>query len=102
MDDRTLNSLLDDWRTEPPSAALRDAILAAAPRRGDLPWRALWLRRGQVWIAGAGLAAGIAGVSCGAIFSTAAVREARDEALVAAVVSEGPYVAPIPEPMHTL
>ena len=82
--------------------SMRERVLAQAPRHGRRLLRVDWLQRGELWLAGAGLAAGIAGVSCGAIFSTAAVREARDEALVAAVVAEGPYAAPVSEPVHTL
>lgn len=93
MEDRQLDHLLDSWRTAPPSMALRDAVLDGASRSGRSSIWPHWLRWPRLWVAGAGLAAGIAGVSCGALLSTAAVREARDEALVSAVVSEGPYAA---------
>lgn len=102
MDDRTLNQLLDDWRVEPPTMTLRDRVMARAPQPRASWSFSPWLQRGQLWLAGAGLAAGVAGVSCGAIFSASAIREARDEALVAAAVSEGPYAASVSEPVHTL
>ncbi len=57
----------------------------------------------RLWLAGAGVAAGLAGVSCGAVISTLAVREAKDEALVATVVSGGSSgIASFAEPAHSL
>jgi hypothetical protein len=106
MDDRRLDELLDAWRVEPATMALRDAVMATAPRRGAarvrLPAFGLELSGVRLWLAGAGVAAGLAGVSCGAVLSTVAVREAQDEALVASAVSEGSTAATLyPEPART-
>jgi hypothetical protein len=94
MDEKDLDALLDSWRIEPASMRLRDAVLATAPNpRGHrLSLRglqALKLTGLRLWLAGAGVAAAVAGVSCGVIVSSVAVQEARDEALVSAAVSEG-------------
>lgn len=89
MDDRRLNELLETWRTEPPAVSLRDAILASAPSRAS-SGMALALRP-RLWFAGAGLAAALAGVSCGALLSQQAMREQRDEALVAQIVADSAF-----------
>jgi hypothetical protein len=94
MDEHQLDELLDTWRVAPASITLRDALLASAPQPGSmglrLPRLAAAGRRGlRLWFAGAGLAAALAGVSCGAVVSSVALREARDEALVTAAVAEG-------------
>ena len=102
MDDQSLNMILDEWRVEPPSAALRDSILADALGRRRLGFRLEWSERSRFWFAGAGLAAAIAGVSCGALLSSVALREQRDEALVAAVVSDGALATQALEPVRTL
>lgn len=100
MDDRRLDELLEAWRTEPPGASLREAILGGAPSRAPSRWESAW--RPRLWSAGAGLAAAFAGVSCGALLSQRAMREQRDEALVAQIVSD-PSLAPTPqEPSRTL
>ena len=81
--DKDLNRLLDAYRTPAPSAALRERVLAAAPkgrRRGGFD--PFW------WASGAGLAAaGVAGVVFGAVLT----RPAADgpEALLAEAVSYG-------------
>ena len=80
-----LDEALDLWRTPHPSPALRNAVLASAPtppqRRG---------RRIGFWASGAGLAAAaMAGVLCGAAASTAAMAEAKDEALGASATADG-------------
>jgi hypothetical protein len=91
-----LDALLDEWRIEAPEAALRLSVLASATSRRRFKTasvRTLWTRDVfardlRLWFAGAGLAAGLAGVFCGAVLSTVAVGEARDEALVASAVSD--------------
>ncbi len=103
MRDDRLNELLDAWRVEPATAALREAVMATAPAPRSTRFGLSALRGARLWLAGAGLAAGLAGVSCGVVFSTVAVREAQDEALVASAVGEGaPAIAPIMEPVRTL
>lgn len=88
MRDDQLDDLLDAWRVEPATMALRDTVLAGAPiRRRGLSLRLLAGPR--LWLAGAGVAAGLAGISCGALVSTAAIHNARDEALVASAFPEG-------------
>jgi len=52
-DDRALGALLDAYRVEPPSEALRMRVLAAAPKARP---RRAWPRP-AVWLSGAGLAA---------------------------------------------
>lgn len=99
MDDRRLDDLLDTWRTDPPGMALRDAILAAAPSPASLG-RGAWTPR--LWFAGAGLAAAFAGVSCGALLSQQAMREQRDEALVAQIVADAPMAIASTEPSRPL
>ncbi len=100
MDDERLDQLLDAWRMEPASADLREAVLAGAPSprgaklRASLRWPFAGAR---LWMAGAGLAAGLAGVSCGAAFASDAVRDARDEALVAAAAPGSAAILSIPE-----
>ena len=92
-----LDAVLDDWRVEPADRVLRQAVLASASgkarrgRRQTFPARDL-----RLWFAGAGLAAGLAGVFCGAVLSTVAVGEARDEALVASAVSDTTVALPGP------
>ncbi len=90
MRDDRLDDLLDAWRVEPASMQLRDAVLAGAPKPRAPGFRLPGFASARFWLAGAGLAAGLAGVSCGVAFSTVAVREAQDEALVAAAAGESP------------
>lgn len=109
MDDNRLDELLDTWRVEPASRSLHDRVLASAPRlrqRGSrlsvLPGLQ-GLMGVRLWLAGAGVAAGLAGVSCGAVISTIAVRDAKDEALVTAAVSDGSVaVSSFAEPARSL
>lgn len=107
MDEHKLNELLDSWRVAPASMSLRDTVLASAPTPGTSGFRlpgldALGLRGLRLWFAGAGLAAALAGVSCGAVVSSVALREAQDEALVTAAVSEGSSaVIAFSEPQRT-
>lgn len=90
-----LDALLDDWRVEPAGAELRTAVLASAPAKTGLrPRRVAWMSDVRLWFAGAGLAAGLAGVFCGVVLSTAALGEQRDEALVASAVSDTAVAAP--------
>ena len=92
-----LDALLDDWRFEPASTALRDAVLASASSKTHGSLRlTFWARDVRLWFAGAGLAAGLAGVFCGGVLSTVAVGEARDEALVASAVSDTAVSVPGP------
>lgn len=81
-----LDILLDAWRAPPASAALQEAILAAAPRprrRGLNPMAWLW-RAG----AGAGLAAACAaGLVLGVALSDAAQVQPSDDAVSAALTS---------------
>lgn len=85
-----LDAALDVLRPPQPSAALRDAVLAAAPRA-----RTGWsLRR---WLAGAGVGAALAaasviGVMLGA--HVAAAPAASDEAAMSASVDEDWIVLP--------
>lgn len=53
--EQALDEALDAWRPAPASAALRERILAAAPRPAPTRWS--WR---QVWLPGAGLAAACA------------------------------------------
>lgn len=101
-----LDEALDDWRVEPAGLALRDRVATGAPtarRSWSVP---VWAGRGEglrLWFAGAGLAAGLLGVSCGVILSTAAVREARDEAMVAAAYHDSSStLSSFSEPVRTL
>ena len=95
-----LDAVLDDWRIEPASAALRDAVLASASLKGHKrAGPAPRMRDMRLWFAGAGLAAALAGVFCGAVLSTVAVGEARDEALVASAISD--TVVSVPGPAQT-
>lgn len=90
MDDQKLDELLGAWRVEPASTALRDAVLSTAPKARASGWRAWFgVRDARLWLTGAGLAAGVAGISCGVAFAAVSVREARDEALVSAVATAG-------------
>ena len=94
-DSRALDALLDDWNIEPAQSALREAVLmsaSVAPLAGSR--LTPWARDIRLWFAGAGLAAGLAGVFCGAVLSTVAVGEARDEALVASAVSDTAATVP--------
>ncbi len=107
MDDKRLDDLLDAWRVEPASAALREAVLAGAPAPRPSGSKAASFRLpfagARLWLAGAGLAAGLAGLSCGAAFASAAVRDARDEALVASAAPGGAAaLAPFSEPARRL
>ena len=86
----TFDAVLDEWRIDPADAALRRAVLANTTTSRTLSYakRADRARDLRLWFAGAGLAAALAGVFCGALVSTLAVGEARDEALVASAVSD--------------
>ena len=78
MDDDRLNQLLGAYRTAPPSAALRDRILAAAPRRRRAILELGW------WFSGLGLAAaGVAGVVFGATLDGVRGPDARTAAVMA-------------------
>ncbi len=96
MDEEGLDELLDAWRVEPASAALRDAVLARAPAPRARGFR-LPRAGARLWLAGGGLAAALAGMSCGAAFASVAVRDARDEALVAAAAPGSASIVPLPE-----
>jgi hypothetical protein len=96
LEDDRLDDLLNAWRLEPPSAALRDAVMAAAPGPRTAGFR-LPFAGARLWLAGAGLAAGLAGLSCGAAFASVAARDARDEALVAAAAPGSASILPLPE-----
>jgi hypothetical protein len=80
-----LDAALDAWRVEPASTALRDHILAAAPR-SRTP------RRGfHLWLSGAGLAAAaMAGVVVGMTAFDAVVSDSRADALLSATLSDEP------------
>jgi hypothetical protein len=80
-----LDFALDAWRAPAPSAALREAVLAAAPRGR----RAAPFRSGLgLWLSGAGLAAvAVAGVIVGVVASSAAVSDARADAVLSAALS---------------
>ena len=101
MDDECLDELLDAWRTPPASVALRDAVMAAAPKPRRAGFR-LPFAGAKFWFAGAGLAAGLAGLSCGVAFASVAVRDARDEALVAAAAPGSASIVPLPETVRSL
>ena len=78
-----LDHLLHRWSTPAPGAALRERVLAGAPR----PRAA---RRGfGFWLSGAGLAAaGVAGLIVGIAGSSAAVSDVRADDLLAAAVPD--------------
>ena len=81
-----LDETLDHWTVPAPSPALRAAVAASAAIARKVGWR----RGLRFWISGAGLATAAAvGVICGAAASTAAMADARDEALVASATSDG-------------
>jgi hypothetical protein len=81
-----LDETLDRWTAPAPSPALRAAVIASAATSRKTEWR----RGLRLWISGAGLAtAAVVGVVCGAAASTAAMADARDEALVASATSDG-------------
>ena len=79
-----LDAVHDDWRAPVPSAALREAVMATAPRsRRELSWRGFGF-----WLSGAGFAAAaLAGVVVGVAASNAAVSDARADALLSAALS---------------
>ena len=80
--DKDLNRLLEAYRVPAPSAALRERVLAAAPkgRRAPGGFDPFW------WLSGAGLAAaGVAGIVFGAALSPPAAED--PEALLADVVA---------------
>ena len=65
--DKHLDRLLDAYRTPAPSAALRERVLAAAPKPRRASFDPFW------WASGAGLAAaGVAGLMFGATLTAAA------------------------------
>ena len=100
MDDERLDELLDAWRVEPASATLRDAVMARAPKPRAAGVR-LPFAGARLWLAGAGLAAGLAGLSCGVAFASVAVRDAKDEALVAAAAPGSASIVPLPETVRS-
>jgi len=106
-DDEDLNAVLDAWRVEPASARLREAVLATAPKSRGFGFgvgRSLGLRLSgpRLWFAGAGVAAAVAGLSCGTAFATLAARESRDEAIVASATPDGLYaLAAVAPPRDT-
>ena len=79
-----LDAALGAWRVPSPDAALRDRILASAPRA-----RAQAAPRGfGFWLSGAGFAAvAVAGLVVGLAASNAAVSDARADALLSAALS---------------
>lgn len=91
-----LDETLEVLRPPQPSSALRDAILAAAPRSAGLRGRpersALWR-----WLTGAGLGAGLAAAcAAGIVAGVQSVRpsdEARADALIASGDDGGAIVA---------
>lgn len=79
-----LDAQLDAWRVAAPSAALRDAVLAQAPRL-----RVGWVRSAGLWLSGAGLAAACAaGVVFGVAASTAVTDDVRAETVLDVVLAE--------------
>lgn len=73
MDDDRLDTLLADYRASDPGAALRDRIIASAPRQQAIgrAWR---------WVSGAGLGAALAascmaGVAAGVTLAPASVTQ---------------------------
>jgi len=79
-----LDFALDAWRVAAPSAALREAVLAAAPKPRTR-------RRGLgLWLSGAGFAAAatVAGVVVGVAASNAAVSDLRADALLSATLPQ--------------
>lgn len=83
---RATDDLLDAAPRPAPSAALRAAVLARAPReRRSRAWR---------WLTGAGVGAGlvaaaVAGVAAGVNLSAGAGPQAEDEALLAGLYDSG-------------
>jgi len=103
MKDERLDDLLDAWRVEPASIRLRDAVLASAPQGRTGRARFAFFEGARLWLAGAGVAAGLAGVSCGVFVSSVALREAQAEALVASATTEASAaISPLAEPSRTL
>lgn len=88
MDEDRLDEWLDAWRVEPASAALREAVLAGAPKPRRRGLRLRSIAGPRLWFVGAGLAAGLAGLTCGAALAAVAVRNDRAEALVAGAAPE--------------
>ena len=81
MMDKDLNRLLDAYRVPPPSPALRERVLAAAPKPGRR-----WVVDPFWWVSGAGLAAaGVAGLVFGAALSPPSLDE--PEAVLAEAAS---------------
>lgn len=83
-----LDHWLDTSKRPQPSTALREAVLARAPRPGFWNAAAAWLGPARAWAPGAGLvAAGLAGVLFGATLS-GSVADPQVEVLLA---EAGPY-----------
>ena len=79
-----LDMALDAWRVAGPSAALREAVLAQAPR----PWPPLF-RRATLWLSGVGLAAACAaGAVAGVAMTSALVEEMQVETVLDAALTE--------------
>lgn len=92
-DDQRLDALLDAFVVEPPSAALRQRVLAHAPLpragRGWFATRALWL-------SGAGLAAACAfGVIVGVSLGDSAAKTGLTDAETAAFGTATAFGAPV-------
>ncbi len=87
-----LDHTLDLWRPPAVSHALREQVLAGAPRP-----RAMWSGRFGLWLSGAGLAAACAaGIVVGMAGSSAAVSDARADELLAAASPEDAATALAP------
>jgi hypothetical protein len=86
-----VDATLQAWRTGPPSAALRDRILATAPkpRAPRRLGRDFGRRRGLAfWLSGAGFAAAaLAGLVVGVAASSQAVSDMRADVLLSSTLS---------------
>ncbi|OYX31827.1 MAG: hypothetical protein B7Y99_09615 [Caulobacterales bacterium 32-69-10] len=92
-----LDEALDAWRPPTVSHALRERVLAGAPRpRAALGGRSLGGRFG-LWLSGAGLAAACAaGIVVGMAGSSAAISDVRADEMLAAAASEDASTALAP------
>ncbi len=77
-----LDDALDAWRTPAPSAALRERVLASAPKRRRSGFGGFGL-----WLSGAGFAAAAAGVVVGVAVCSAAVSDVRADGLLSAALA---------------
>jgi anti-sigma factor RsiW len=94
---RALDQALDSFDSEPPSLALRQRILARAPRPRSAP---AWRLGRAFWLSGAGLAAACAvgvvvGVSLGGAMATSASQADRDTEAAAAFGTVTAFGAPV-------